>query len=344
MKVIQSPLHIGHSGGVEFNEGQIVPCHERPSRAEFILKAVEDAGLPVLDAEPYGLDPVLRVHDEAFVAFLRDAWRLWQEAGRTGSVLPFTFAGRSMRRDRPPRDIDGLLGYYCFAAETPIVEGTFDAALGAVDCALTGAALIAGGRERAAYALCRPPGHHAAHSVYGGYCYLNNAAVAAQWLRDHGMERVAVLDVDYHHGNGTQDIFYERADVQFVSLHADPLLDFPYYLGHADETGAGAGEGFTVNLPLPWGTDWEGYAHTLGLALDRVRAFQPDAVVVSLGVDTYVGDPISRFTLTTDRYAEMGAMIEGLDLPTLFVQEGGYAVEAIGDNVVATLEGFMGRR
>lgn len=342
MRCIVNPAQDGHSGGLEFNEGRLVPCHESPERAAMVRDAFRAANLgPEEPARDFGLAPILAVHDAAYVDFLRTAWERWTAAGRGGQALSFVFAAAGMRRDVPPDDIDGLLGFYGFDAGSPIVPGTWAAAYGAAQSALTGAALLGAG-ERAAFALVRPPGHHAGRAVFGGYCFLNNAAIAAQALRDAGHARVTVLDVDYHHGNGTQDIFWTRGDVQVISLHADPRQEFPYFLGHADEHGAGDGLGATLNLPLPWGTGWTVYAGALDTACAAVEAFGPSAVVVSLGVDTWEGDPISRFTLRHEHFRHIGARIQALGRPTLFVLEGGYAVAEIGRNVVAVLQGFEG--
>jgi len=239
-----------------------------------------------------------------------------------------------------PTNIDGQLSHYSFDAGTPITAGTWTAITASANVALTGQALVASG-DPVAFALCRPPGHHAGSDFYGGYCFLNNAAIAAQAFRDAGAGKVAVLDVDYHHGNGTQEIFYRRGDVLFASIHADPRQEYPFFLGHADETGEGAGGGCTLNLPLPWGSGWRDYRPALDQALAAIRRFGADALVVSLGVDTFEHDPISQFKLVHDDYARMGEMIAGAGLPTLFVMEGGYAVEAIGINVANTLEGFV---
>ncbi|WP_144006999.1 histone deacetylase family protein, partial [Pelomonas sp. KK5] len=202
---------------------------------------------------------------------------------------------------------------------------------------------VAGGEARGAMALTRPPGHHAGADFYGGYCFLNNSALAAQALREAGAARVAVLDVDYHHGNGTQSIFYERADVFTVSLHGDPRTEYPFYLGYADERGAGAGEGANLNLPLPVGTDFARWGEALDVAIDAIRAHGAEALVVALGVDTYEGDPISRFRLRGADYPAMGERIAALRLPTVFVMEGGYAVAALGENVAGVLEGWLSR-
>jgi acetoin utilization deacetylase AcuC-like enzyme len=343
VKVVHSPLHARHDGGKELHRGELVPCFEMPARVDYILKAVERAGFEVSSPRSFALESLLRVHDAGFIEFLRTAHAEWRALGKEGFMLPSGFPARGLRRDHIPSGINGKLGYYSFDASTPIVEGTWEAALDAAQCALTAAALVAEG-EKSAYALCRPPGHHAGHATYGGYCFLNNAALAAQHLRELGFSRVAVLDVDYHHGNGTQDIFWERSDVLFVSIHGTPETEYPYFLGYADERGAGAGEGYTRNFPLPRGTTWAEYSTALEAAMDVIGSFSPDALVVSLGVDTYEADPISAFKLATHHYPLMGRRLAELKAPTVFVQEGGYAVDDIGTNVVGVLEGFLGTR
>ena len=191
------------------------------------------------------------------------------------------------------------------------------------------------------FALCRPPGHHSAADLYGGYCFLNNAAIAAQAFLQDGARRVAILDVDFHHGNGTQDIFYQRDDVLFLSLHGDPVQAFPHFLGYTDETGAGSGEGCNVNYPLPRGTRFDVWQGALTDACSRIKKYSPDALIISLGVDTFEKDPISFFKLSSDDFTRYGTQIAGLGLPTLFVMEGGYAVEEIGLNTVNVLNGFV---
>ena len=247
MRVVHSPLHARHDGGLELHRGELVPSFEMPARVDYILAALDRAGLPVEGPRAFPEETLRRVHDADFVEFLRTAHAQWRAAGKQGSMLPSGFPARAMRQDRIPAGINGRMGYYAFDAGTPIVEGTWDAALAAAHCALTAAALVAEG-ERSAYALCRPPGHHAGRSVYGGYCYLNNAALAAQHLRDLGSRKVAILDVDYHHGNGTQDIFYARDDVLFVSIHGTPDTEYPYFLGYADERGSWRGRGLHPQL------------------------------------------------------------------------------------------------
>jgi len=340
MHTIYSDRHHLHHGNAELIDGKLMPCFEMPRRAEMVLARVREVGLgEVVGPEPFGLNPVLAVHDEGFVDFLATAWQAWLAEGRTHDALPLVWPVRSVRGDRVPDFIDGKLGYYSMDAGVPITAGTWQAVQAGADVALTGARVIAEGGA-SAFSLCRPPGHHAASAAMGGYCYLNNAAIAAQYLVDHGMARVAILDVDYHHGNGTQEIFYARRDVLFVSLHADPRAEYPYFLGYADEAGTGDGLGFTHNYPLPHGTAWEAYGQALADACARIRAFGPEAIVVSLGVDTYERDPISQFRLRREDFPGIGRQIAGLGRPTLFVMEGGYAVDDIGINAVAVLTGF----
>lgn len=339
MKILHSPLHALHDGGMELHRGALVPSYEKPSRVDHILAAIARAGWTAEAPLDYDDAVFARVHDADYVAFLRGAYEEWRAEGRDGFMLPGAFPARGMRRDRVPTGLHARLGYYAFDAGSPIVEGTWQAARAAAHCALTAADLVVAG-ERSAYALCRPPGHHAGRGMFGGYCFLNNAALAAQRLRDAGLERVAVLDVDYHHGNGTQDIFWNRSDVLFVSIHGDPNTEYPFYLGHADERGAGAGEGCNYNFPLPRGTDWASYSATLETALERVVDFAPQALVVSLGVDIFEGDPISAFRLVAADFPRLGVRIAALGLPTVLVQEGGYAVAEIGDNVTSVLAAF----
>lgn len=255
-------------------------------------------------------------------------------------ALPSVWPVRGFRADVEPDNFAARLGLYSFDAGTPLMAGSWRAARSGALTALQAARAVASGRERSAFALTRPPGHHAGADFFGGYCFLNNAALAAQALREGGAARVAVLDVDYHHGNGTQSIFYERADVLTISIHGDPRTEYPFFLGHADERGAGAGEGCNLNLPLPRGTGFERWLEALDAAIAAVRAFRPDALVVPLGLDTFEGDPISGFHLKSADYLRVGARLASLELPTVFSFEGGYAVAEVGVNAVNVLEGF----
>ena len=340
MKTVYTERHKLRDAQTELFGGQLVPPFECPVRAEHILRRIQEVNLgPVVEPMMHGLDPVRAVHDADFLHFLESCWDDWVEAGMKGEAIATAWPSRRMTRSIPPRNIDGRIGYFCLASETSITEGTWDAAQASADVALTAQGLVAAG-DRAAFALCRPPGHHAAQDMFGGYCFLNNAAIAAQAFRDNGASRVAVLDVDFHHGNGTQSIFYDRPDVLFLSLHGDPDEAFPYFLGGADETGTGPGDGMNVNYPLPPGCPFDRWSEALDDACSRITAYAPDALVVSLGVDTYKGDPISFFRLESEDFRTYGRRLAGLNLPTLFVMEGGYAVEEIGINTANVLEGF----
>jgi len=340
MKTVFSPLHAGHTGTMELISGALVPGFEKPSRADIIRARVESEKLgPIVAPQTHDLAAAKRVHRPDYIDFLPTVWPQWEASGREGSALPFAWPTRGLRGDVLPETIDARLGFYSFDGGAPFVKGTWDAIKSSYDAALTAASVVKAG-ERAAFALCRPPGHHAGAAFMGGYCYINNAAVAAQWFRDQGAGRVSILDVDYHHGNGTQEIFYTRGDVQVLNLHADPMVEYPYFLGHADERGEGPGEGFNVNYPMPFGTDWHAWNASLEDACRKLSAYAPDVVVVSLGVDTFEQDPISQFKLTSPDYPKIGARIARLGLPTLFVMEGGYAVDEIGINAVGVLTGF----
>ncbi len=343
MKTVFSPRHLGHSNQVELVAGAIVPAFEKPSRARYIHDRILSVGLgEIIGPDEWTLDTAKKVHRPDYIDFLPTVWDRWTAEGRTGTALPFTWPTRGLRGDKRPDFIDGMLGYYSFDAGIGFVSGTWDAIKSSHDVALTAARLVKEGQS-AAYALCRPPGHHAGAGFMGGYCYINNVAVAAQWFLDQGAKRVSILDVDYHHGNGTQEMFYARNDVQVINLHADPMQEYPYFLGHKDEVGTGAGEGFNLNYPMPFGTTWDEWNASLEDGCRKLAAYKPDVVLVSLGVDTFEKDPISRFKLKSEHYPLIGARIAKLNLPTLFVQEGGYAVEEIGINAVGVLTGFEGR-
>ncbi len=341
MLTVYSEKHALRDARTELYGGELVPPFECPVRAEHILARVQEVGLgEVIKPREFSLEPVTRIHDPAFIRFLEDCWQEWVAGGFQGEAIAANWPARGMQQ-RAPHHIEGKIGYYALAAETSITEGTWQAARASVDVALTAQAAVAEGSD-SAFALCRPPGHHAAGDMFGGYCFINNAAVAAQAFVDQGASRVALLDVDFHHGNGSQAIFYDRPDVLFVSLHGDPAEAFPHFLGYADEKGQGAGEGFNHNYPMGPGTAFDTWGAALDNACDKIRNYGPDALVVSLGVDTFENDPISFFKLTSDDFRRYGSSIAALGLPTLFIMEGGYAVEEIGINAVNVLQGFEG--
>ena len=340
MKIVRSDEHRLHFPAGELHNGALVRPFECPERVDYINNALEAAGLTDdIDAVPVEDELLIEVHDQGYVSFLRSAWQEWTALGHTADMIPTCLPARRMN-SHIPEHVDGKLGYYAFAAESAITDGTWDAAVGAASLARSAQRAVSDGAS-SAFALCRPPGHHASTDFFGGYCYLNNAAIAAQGFRNDGAERVAVLDVDFHHGNGTQDIFYDRSDVFFASLHGDPAHEFPYFLGYADETGVGEGQGYTANYPLLPGTTFDVWLAALDNALERIGNFGPDALVVSLGVDTFEADPISSFKLTSADFATYGRRLGALGLPTVYVMEGGYAVEEIGTNTANVLTGHL---
>lgn len=342
MRIIHSTDHRLRNARTELSGGKLVTPFEHPGRIDLILNACAAQGHAAPESpERHTLDVALKLHDAGYIDFLKTAWDRWVADGYEGEAIPSCFPARRMAQ-RVPNDIDGALGYYAFAAETSITEGTWQAARSAMDCAMYGADLLAEG-VRAAFAACRPPGHHAAKDLFGGYSFLNNAAIAAQHILDYGADRVAIIDVDFHHGNGTQDIFYDRNDVFFASIHGAPEEAFPHFLGYADETGAGAGEKFNMNLPLPRNTGYGDWVEALHLALATAKMLNVDALVISLGVDTFEHDPISFFKLTSDDFKRYGEIIGSMMLPTLFCLEGGYGVEEIGLNAANVLSGFENR-
>ena len=340
MQTVLSKNHQLHFPKGELAGGKLVRPYECPERWDYIVQRLDHVGLTER-TEPNALDLKLveRVHTPTYLKFLSEAWDQWKTEGFDGEAIPTVFPARRMQQ-REPKYIDGRLGYYAMAIETAITSGTWEAAQSSAAVAQTAQGLISDGANTA-FALCRPPGHHAAADLYGGYCFLNNAAIAAEGFLNQGAARVAVLDVDFHHGNGTQDIFYQRDDVLFLSLHGAPEDAFPHFLGYTDETGAGKGDGYNVNYPMPPGTIYADWLKALKDALKKIASYSPDALIISLGVDTFKEDPISFFKLESVDFTDYGCAIAALKMPTLFVMEGGYAVEEIGINTVNVLTGFL---
>ena len=349
VKVVYTPRHRAHAVTRETYLGLPIPAHEVVERAEVIRDALAAAGgFELVEPTDHGEAPILAVHHRGLVRFLEAAWgEVERQAVDRDFLVADTYPSRAMfesfssealARLREPEAIGGRAGWWGLDSSNPIVAGTYDAARGAVDVALTAADLVLAG-EVMAYGLCRPPGHHAARSMAAGYCFFNNAAIAAEALAKATGEPVAILDVDYHHGNGTQQIFWRRAEVLYVSLHADPARVYPFFLGHADEIGEGPGEGANLNLPLPAQTSDDAYLPVLDRALEAIAATSGSIVVVSLGFDTYRDDPLGDFALTTDAYFEIGRRVAGLGRRLVVLQEGGYHLPSLGDNAVAWLRG-----
>ena len=337
MKIVYSDKHAVHDPQTFFVRGVKQRSTEQPERATRLLSAAKDAGHEVIAAKAHGIGPVAAVHTPEYLDFLQIAARDWAKLpSASAEVLPNVHPARQPATY--PKALTGRAGWHQADLACPIGPGTWDAALAASDIAVTAADLVREG-AREIYALCRPPGHHAFADMAGGFCFLNNSAVAAQRLRDKH-QRVAILDVDVHHGNGTQSIFYERPDVLTVSIHADPANYYPFFWGHAHETGAGAGEGFNLNLPLPVGSGDEPWLAAGDAALKKIREFAPTGLVIALGLDASESDPLQGLKVTGPGFHAMARKIAGLGLPTVLVQEGGYLSDDLGRNLVQFLSGF----
>jgi acetoin utilization deacetylase AcuC-like enzyme len=354
MQVVYSPRHLAHDIDTETFMGVGVPANEVAERAENIRTALEaDGGFAFAEPTEHGEGPITAVHDERLLRFLEVAWsevrsQLIPRAFLSADTYPNIAMFEGMSPDaiegfvRQPSHIGGRAGFWGLDSAAPLVAGTYDAARAAVDVALTTMDLVLGG-AMTAYGLCRPPGHHAARSMYGGYCFFNNAAIVAEALTKATGEGVAILDVDYHHGNGTQQIFWRRGDVRYVSIHADPERAYPYFLGRADETGEGEGDGENLNIPLRAGATNQEYLEATDTAVDAIAAAPGSIVVVSLGFDTYGLDPIGDFALTTEVYHEVGRRVAALGRHLVILQEGGYHRPSLGENARAWLRGAEAR-
>ena len=345
-----TPKHLLHAPEYEFFRGERVACFESPSRADFVRAELLSRGHEVREPDVDSTAVLRQVHSARYLAFLESAWAQWVavDAGNaTRQPFPSVWPVRTLRSDVEPQNFTAKLGLYSMDNGTPMVAGTWAAAKAGADAAASAAVLVSGesginSTVKSAFCATRPPGHHAGADFMGGYCFLNNAAVAAQTLRNQGFAKVAILDVDYHHGNGTQSIFYDRADVLFVSIHGDPRTEYPFYLGHADETGEDAGCGFNLNLPLPAGSSKAVWFAALGTACEKIKQFGAVALVVSLGLDTFEDDPISTFALKSSDFIELGERLRQLGLLTVFILEGGYAAKELGVNAGNVLAGFEG--
>ncbi|MCO5130088.1 MAG: histone deacetylase family protein [Xanthobacteraceae bacterium] len=337
MKAVYSEAHRSHDPQFFLVRGVVTRTTEQPERADRLLAGVKAGGHALVAPQAFGQGPRARVHSADYLSFLARAWDEWVALGDCGpemiaNIHPVRYGATY------PTHIIGRLGWHTADTACPIGPGTWAGACAATDVAVTAAQLVMDG-ERASYALCRPPGHHAFADMAGGFCFLNNSAIAAAHLRQ-AHERVAILDVDVHHGNGTQGIFYQRGDVLTISIHADPARFYPFVWGHAHEIGAGAGRGANLNIPLPLGTGDDGFIAALARAKAALAAFAPGALVVALGLDASEHDPLAGLAVTTDGFHRIGAAIAALGLPTVLVQEGGYLSDVLGVNLTAALGGF----
>ena len=344
MLIVHGAVHRSHEPCAAMARASQPPNFDSPERVSVVLDVLRAQGGHLLrPASDAGLAPIARVHRADYLNFLQTVWERWSRVRDSELALPQFWPGPGSAAaglsGRCPDSVVAQLGWFAGDAIAPLMAGTWAAAYESAQVALSAQRAMAEGAP-SALALCRPPGHHAGAARLAGYCYLNNAAIAAQAFVDSGMCRVAVLDVDYHHGNGTQEIFYERADVLVCSVHADPDEDYPYFVGRADETGTGPGEGFNLNCPLPAGSDWVAWRESMEICCRRIASFSPQALVVSLGVDTHRDDPSGSFKLESSDYVAVGQRLAEMGLPTLFVLEGGYALEVLGANVANVVMGF----
>jgi len=338
VKVIFAAEQLQHYPKQFLSSGAPAPNPEQPERATCLLAAARSSGLQEEAPEDYGDAVLASVHTSQYLQFLQNIYTRWSRiADASAEVLPNVHP--ISRNDGYPKSAVGQVGFHTYDASCPISADTWSSARSSAMTAAHAAHQVLAG-ERACYALARPPGHHASQDLAGGFCYLNNCAIAAQLLLQK-FQRVAIVDIDVHHGNGTQRIFYERSDVMTLSIHADPIRFYPFFWGYANETGAGEGDGFNVNLPLARGCDDRLYMKTLTTALDIVAAYTPQALVIALGLDAHESDPFKGMSLSTRAFGQIGAELAALGLPTVLVQEGGYLSAALGDNLSSFLEGFQ---
>jgi len=344
MRCFHHPDTVLHQPPQFLVRGQPKPVPEKPERVAAVLDALNRRGDRLEQAPNAGPAARAAVHSPEYLAFLETAHARWMKLPDASSaVIPNVHRGPDMLSY--PTSVVGQAGYHMSDTACPIAEGTWAAAKAASDCAVAAVRVVASGEEHAAYALCRPPGHHAGRDMAGGFCYLNHAAIAAQealrLLTARGLPpRVAVFDVDVHHGNGTQAVFWQRDDVFVVSIHADPREFYPFMAGHAHERGAGRGEGFNLNMPLPLGTSEDVFLAAVRDGLASIQRFAPSLMVLSLGFDTFKDDPLAAFGVTTPGFGRLGRTVAEAGLPTVVVQEGGYAVDHLAANLTSFLNGF----
>ncbi len=337
MKTVFDEGQRAHDPQFFLTSGSQQPCPEKPARIDALLGAVQRIGGSIVAPVDAGPDPILAVHPQRYLSFLQTIHQRWSRiAGASAEVIANIHPAN--RTDGYPLSAVGQAGFHMADTSCPISARTWAAAYASAQSAIHAADLALQG-ERAAYALCRPPGHHAFAELAGGFCYLNNSAIAAQRLTTYG-RRVAILDVDLHHGNGTQGIFYDRADVLTISLHVHPERFYPFFWGYPEERGAGAGIGANLNLCLDRGTDDRGFLGALATALDHLTLWGADTLVLALGLDAFEGDPFAGLKVTTPGFHKIGKAVASLGLPTVIVQEGGYLCPELGHNLQAVLTAF----
>jgi acetoin utilization deacetylase AcuC-like enzyme len=339
MKVICHPEQKQHYPEHFLVNGRFQPNPEMPVRFDKLLEGALAAGCSPETPTPQGREVLEAIHTPEYLEFLEHAFERWKHIeGAADAVTPNIHPDR--RDVGYPASVVAQAGYHMSDVAAPVADGTWNSCCWSAWTAAHAAKLVLAG-ESHAYALCRPPGHHAFSDLAGGFCYLNNSAIGAQLLR-RAHERVVVLDDDLHHGNGTQSIFYHRSDVFTASLHADPLRFYPFFWGYANETGAGEGQGCNLNLPLPRGSGDAEFLSALDIAIERIRSFAPGALVIALGLDAFEGDPFGGLRISTGGFRMIAARIAtGLRLPTLVVQEGGYLCDELGENLSQFLQGLQ---
>ena len=345
MLVIYSEKHRLHSPELFFAMGRMSPYPDQPSRADSILQAINERRIgPVKRPENFGMEPIAQIHSDVYINYLKVAYEEWiMKGGDANGVIPDTFAVNVTKQSRENTlrgdNALAMMGLFTFDTATVIAQGTFEAAYEGVQVALTAAKSLVEENLDGVYALCRPPGHHASQELLGGFCFFNNAAIAAKYLITKYEKRVCVLDIDYHHGNGTQTIFYDQSNPLVISLHA--MDSDPYFWGHAKEIGEGEGTGYNVNIVLPEGTNDEQYLSALQKVISKtILPYNPDVVVVSLGVDTFIDDPLGTFNVTASGFTKIGSLLRTMDIPCVFVQEGGYDSPDLGLIVTNVLNGY----
>ncbi|NKM31872.1 histone deacetylase family protein [Rhizobium laguerreae] len=341
MKVVYSDLHRSHVPGDVVENGVSRPSRDVPERMDAMLRAVKQAGLEVVGAADHGLEALSAVHSAEYLSFLASAYGEWKGSDLPGRVVPAAFETRP-EAYRDSWSIVARAGFHLRDQITPVGEGTWDAAYWAAQTAITAADLVVNG-ERQVYALCRPSGHHAGPDYGGGATYLNNAAIAARRLAADG-KRIAIVDLDVHHGNGTQDIFWDDANIFFASIHRSPVNYYPHFTGFREEMGGMSAEGANMNHPLAKDGGDEEYLVGAEAILDAALEHNPAAVVVSLGFDALASDPAKGLSVTEEAFEKLGRLLGGVSLPVMLVQEGGYDPKSLQHVAARFLDGFCSLR
>lgn len=338
MKAIFDSIQLEHDPKFFLHKGKVTAHPEQPERAKRLLQGVTAAGADLHGSDMFDDEHILAVHPERYVSFLRDSYEYWSGLqGAAPEIVPNVHPVEQPATY--PDNFLGRAGWHQADLACPIGAKTWQAVRKGADCALSVAEMISSGSESSAYALCRPPGHHAFSERAGGFCFLANTAIAAQYLC-RSRDKVAIIDVDVHHGNGTQGIFYERGDVLTCSIHADPMNYYPFFWGHASERGEGEGEGANMNLPVPVKSSDEVWLVAVDQACDAIAKFGATAVVIALGLDAHEKDPLLGGAVTTDGFSNIAQRIAELALPTAIIQEGGYLTDHLGENLASFLSGY----